>query len=198
MLDKPLILASQSRSRAQLLKAAGFVSLRQMPSDLDEAEVKKKFQGSTEALALALAQQKARIISERYLDDWVVAADQILVFEGSAFDKSNSIQEAKALFRNMRGKTHQLLGGHALMRGGQLCWQHLSKVEITLRDFSDQLLNHYLEIMGDQTLACVGGYQLEGIAIHLFDKIKGDYFSVLGLDMLPLLAALRAHGVVPT
>ena len=206
-----IILASQSQSRWMLLKQAGVQNLRQVPSHIDEDELKKNFQeknfqeknfqeknfrGDFEDLALELAQAKAEKISKDYADAWIIAADQILVFENQCFDKARSIEEARANFKLFRGKSHDLLGGHIVMRHNRVKWRHLSKARLTMRDFSDSFLDDYISHMGDNLLKAVGGYQLEGQAVQLFSAIQGDYFSVLGLDLLALLEALRQEGAI--
>ncbi len=191
-----IILASKSLSRAALLSAAGFENLQILPSGIDEDEIKKKFPKDFEACAAALAAAKALKISAQHKNGWVIGADQILVFEGRAFDKPRDLHEARTLLKSLRGHAHQLVGGHALVRGEKILWQHISRAELTMRDVSDQWLEAYIEKMGDQLLSCVGAYQLEGPAIHLFSRIDGNYFSILGLDLLPLLQALRNHGAI--
>ena len=196
MIKEKIILASQSESRARLLKNAGFDNIQQIPSGFDEAKVKKNFKGSPQELALKLAAEKALKVSKDNPNDWVIAADQILLFQNKTYDKASSVEEARQLFLAMRGKEHALIGGHIIAKNNQILWQHLSCVQLTLRQFSDEGLENYIQQMGDRLLQAVGGYQLEGAAIQFFEKIEGDYFAILGLDLLPLLKALREQGAI--
>ena len=196
MIKEKIILASQSESRARLLKNAGFDNIQQIPSGFDEAKVKKNFKGSAQELALKLAAEKALKVSKDNPNDWVIGADQILLFQNKTYDKASSVEEARQLFLAMRGKEHALIGGHIIAKNNQILWQHLSCVQLTLRQFSDEGLENYIQQMGDRLLQAVGGYQLEGAAIQFFEKIEGDYFAILGLDLLPLLKALREQGAI--
>lgn len=197
MIKERIILASQSASRLKLLKAAGFDNLQQIPSKIDETEIKKNFKAAKiEELAIELAQKKAQIVSAANPNEWVIGADQILIFEGLAYDKASSIVAARELFYALRGKTHFLIGGFVIVKNGKTHWRHSSKAKLTLRDFSERMLENYIAKMGDEILSAVGGYQLEGAAIQFFENIEGNYFAILGLDLLPLLAALRKLGAI--
>ncbi|HEY1631072.1 MAG TPA: nucleoside triphosphate pyrophosphatase [Rhizomicrobium sp.] len=188
-----MILASASAIRAQLLRQAG-VTFEQIPARVDEDAVKDSLRGETvERVPEALAQMKALRVSQSHPEALVLGADQILAFEGEIVSKSENPDQARALLRRLRGKEHQLIGGAVLAKGGQVIWRHLARSHLWLRDFSDDFLEDYLASEGQEALQSVGCYRLEGPGVQLFSRIDGDYFSILGL---PLLAALREHGVV--
>lgn len=190
---KPVILASTSAIRRAILTGAG-VAHEAAPPGVDEAAVKQAMQGVTpQALAVELAQQKALAIS-RTRPGLVIGADQVLVFEGEIFDKAKDKAEAEERLRRLRGRTHELVGGVALAEGERILWRHREISRLTMRGFGDAFLARYMKEAGDGLTSSVGCYQLEGLGAQLFEKIEGDYFAVLGLPLLPLLAALRAHG----
>lgn len=197
-----LILASASPSRADLLRQAGLVDFRIFPSAIDEDKIKQDFLGTPEALALTLAHAKAQAVCPAQPDAWVVAADQILALPQEKtswrrFDKPERLEEARAMLKILRGQTHFLHNGTVLAKNGETLWQHQSSASLAMRDFSDAFLDAYLAQEEEKIFASVGAYRLEGAGVHLFDSIKGDFFTILGLPLLPLLAALRQHGVVP-
>lgn len=196
MIKEKIILASQSVSRAKLLKAAGFDNLLQISSNIDEGKIKKNFNGEVEELAIELAVKKAQKISSSNKNEWVIGADQILVFEDKIYDKSVSVEAARKLFHQMRNKSHFLIGGFVIVKNCEIQWRHSSKIKLTLRDFSDEMLESYIARMGDEILSAVGGYKLEGEAVQFFEKIDGDYFTILGLDLLELLKGLRKLGAI--
>ena len=189
-LQTKLTLASKSKIRADVLRGAG-LAFDISVSGVDEDALKNTHQGTAESLAVALAAEKARAVK---VDGLVLGADQILECEGRLFDKPRSMQEARANLQMFRGKTHALVGGVVLVKDGEVLWQYSGRVRLTMRDFSDEFLELYLAEAGEQILASVGCYQLEGLGAHLFEAIDGDYFSILGLPLLPVLQALRLHG----
>ena len=190
-----MILASGSAIRAQLLRQAG-VAFAQIPARVDEEAVKESLRGeAVERVPEVLAEMKALRVSQSHPDALVVGADQILAFEGAVISKSETLDQARALLRRLRGKEHQLIGGTVLAKGGQVIWRHLARSRLWLRAFSDAFLENYLASEGQEALQSVGCYRLEGPGVQLFARIEGDYFSILGLPLLPLLAALREQGV---
>ncbi len=196
---KPLVLASASSVRARLLRAAG-VPLKVAPTDLPEAELRDALRaagaGPGEAAA-RLAEAKALALAGRVApDDLVLGADQILEFEGEWLEKCPDLEAAAALLRRLRGRAHRLLTAAVLVRGEAPLWRHVEKVELRMRPFSDAFLADYLEQSGTSILSAVGAYRLEGRGVQLFSRIEGDYFSVLGLPLLPLLEALRQQGLL--
>lgn len=189
-LQKPLTLASKSRVRADILSGAG-LAFDMHPSGVDEDVLKAEHGGDPPALAIALAEAKAKAVSVPGL---IIGADQLLHCDGKLYDKPRDMDEARANLQVFRGKTHQLIGGVVLVENGETLWAHQQSVSLTMRDFSDAFLDLYLAEAGAAILASVGCYQLEGLGAHLFSHIDGDYFATLGLPLLPLLDGLRAHG----
>ena len=126
----------------------------------------------------------------------VLGADQTLARGDTRFSKPANRAEAAAQLRALRGRTHELHSALALVRDGDVLFECVDTARLTMRDFSDRFLDDYLDMAGDAALASVGGYQLEGIGIHLFERVEGDYFTILGLPLLPLLAFLRQNGFV--
>ena len=191
-----LVLASNSDVRKRLLAAVNpsFVS---MPPRVDEAVLKQKFVGPVTDLAVFLARHKALSVCQNS-DKIVIGADQVLEFNGIAYDKPASIEEARARFKTMRGKEHRLIGGLVLCRSGNVLWEHKVVCTLKFRNFSDEFLSQYLNEAGDIITGTVGGYAFERDGVQLFDSVKGDYFAILGLDLIPLLEQLRRLNVLKT
>ena len=193
-----LVLASQSRSRRELLQAAGMVFTTQ-PAHIDEAGVKQsaRAEGTGVAdVAILLAELKATRISARMPDALVIGADQILVCDDIWFDKPASLEQAREHLLFLRGKTHLLVTSVICMRDGNRLWHHVAEPRLTMRSFSDAFLADYLAGEGDAVMETVGAYRLEGLGVHLFDRIDGEFSAILGLPLLPLLGFLRQHGVL--
>jgi septum formation protein len=197
-MDEELILASASPARARLLAAAG-LDFRVEAAAVDEEAVRCAYraEGAEAAeCALALAELKARRISERYPGALVVGADQILVCDGLWFDKPAGMAEARAQLQALRGKPHELATAVCAVAAGERIWHAVSRPLLTMRAFSDAFLDAYLAAEGSAILGSVGAYRIEGRGIQLFADIDGDYFAVLGLPLLPLLAFLRERGAL--
>ena len=191
-----LVLASKSRSRASLLAGAG-LDFALEPSAVDERAVEEPLLAAGEgpgAIALHLAEAKALDVAARRPGDLVLGCDQTLGLDAERFVKPESRAEAKAHLERLRGRVHELHSALVLARDGEVLWRHVSVARMTMRAFSDACLADYLERAGDAVLTSVGCYQLEGIGITLFEAIDGDYFTILGLPLLPLLAELRRQG----
>ena len=172
---------------------------QKQPAAIDEDAVKQSLlaEGASSAdIADALAELKAVRVSARNPDALALGADQVLEFDGDLISKCESLEAAAALLRRLRGQRHCLITAAVMARGGAPIWRHLSRANLTMRDFSDAFLDDYLDMMGDHALGSVGGYQLEGIGVHLFARVEGDYFTILGLPLLPLLDFLRQNGFV--
>ena len=181
-----------------MLTEAGVIFSVQV-ADVDEDAVKAVHDPADAAgLALELAQAKALAVSRQDADAWVLGADQTLGFDGGLVSKAASLGEARARLAAMRGKGHQLHSGAALARNGQIVWSGLDTASLRMRGFSDSFLDAYLEAEGEELLACVGSYRLEGMGVQLFEAVDGDYFTVLGLPLWPVLAELRRVGVLPS
>jgi len=194
-----LVLASASAARAAMLTAAG-VEVEVIPARIDEAAVKQSMLAAGAAprdLADKLAELKALRISTRQPGRLVLGADQVLVHDGRIFDKARSRVEARAHLLALRGQTHQLISAAVIALDGAPVWRHVGAARLTMRRFSESFLDMYLECVGDLALQSVGCYQLEGPGAQFFERVEGDYFTVLGLPLLPLLGFLRAREVLP-
>lgn len=193
-----LVLASGSKSRAKVLRNAG-VEFTVSPADVDEPALRRKYAVEKAGnIALRLAEAKALQVSRRMPDALVLGADQLLVLDHEILGKSADMAAAAALLRRLRGKPHELLNGVALAQDGKVVWVYLDKCRLVMRDFSDAFLDDYLARAGEAVLGGVGCYQLEGLGAQLFDHIDGDYFSILGLPLVPILSGLRKFGAVAT
>jgi septum formation protein len=193
-----LVLASASRSRQMLLRAAG-VSFRVSAADINEDTLIADLaaQGAEAAsVAVALAEQKAVMVSRRSPGDLVLGGDSVLAFEGDLVSKCRDLEGLRTLLRRLSGKTHYLLSAACLARDGAALWHHVSRARLTMRVLSDAFLEGYLATEGETVLSCVGGYRYEGPGAQLFEQVEGDYFTILGLPLLPVLAALRAQGIL--
>lgn len=193
----PLLLASASQIRADLLRGAG-LPFDICVSPVDEDEAKRTLSKDPTALACALGELKARAVSEGTQGTLVIGADQVLSCEGRNFDKPRSMEEARKNLSFMCGKTHTLHSAVALAQDGEIIWSHADLAHLTMRNFSDDFLDHYMRVAGEKIMKSVGCYQLESVGIQLFEKIEGAYFTILGLPLLPLLAELRQRKVIPS
>ena len=195
-----LILASASEVRARVLKGAG-VAFDIHPAHVDEEAVKDSLLAAKAPLrdvADALAELKALRVSENRPDALVLGADQVLAFEGELVNKCASLDEARTLLRRLRGRSHQLISALVLAKAGGAIWRTAETATLKMRDFSDRFLDDYLVSEGEELLKGVGCYRLESRGAQLFERVEGDYFTVLGLPLQSLLAALRQHGIVAT
>jgi septum formation protein len=194
-----LILASASKSRANLLRAAG-VSFDVVAANVDEEAVKDSLRAegaSAIRCAEVLAEFKAIKVSQGRPGELVIGADQMLECDGIWFDKPRDMAGAKAHLVALRGKTHVLPTSVAVALNGARIWHHNASPRLTARAYSDAFMDDYLAAAGDAVLSSVGAYQLEGRGSQLFSKIEGDFFTILGLPLLELLAFLREHNIVP-
>lgn len=197
----PLVLASGSVTRARLLREAG-VTIEIVKPSVDEDEIKTSFKAEgagVEDTAIALAEMKAMSVARRLPlqgDVFVLGSDQMLDCGGQWFDKPSDRDAARAQLVALRGHKHQLVSAAVLLKNGQRIWHHLDRAELTMRDFSDTFLEAYLDAAGEAILGSVGAYHLEGNGAQLFSRVRGDFFTILGLPLLPVLAILREHGMV--
>jgi septum formation protein len=195
---RPLLLASQSLARRQLLAAAGIPHAVVAP-DLDEraAELPLRQSGADAGqVARHLARMKAEKVSRSHPDDLVLAADQVLACEGRLFAKPADRAAAAAQLAALSGRTHQLHSAFCLMRRGEIRVETVVPAQLTMRPFGRAFIELYLAAAGEAVLDLVGAYQLEAIGIHLFAAVEGEHSTILGLPLLPLLAALRSEGVL--
>jgi septum formation protein len=200
-LPAEIILASASEIRRRLLVSAG-INVRSLASAVDEAALKSQFVNSGERnigkLAARLATAKAELVSAANGNALVIGADQILILEGKVIDKPKSIEEARSQLLELRGKTHHLVSAVTAARDGRAIWSDTTTAELSMRRFSGKFLEDHLSAAGDDVLTSVGSYKIEGRGVQLFDKISGDYFSILGLPLLPLLSFLRSERCLPS
>jgi septum formation protein len=191
---QPLVLASQSRARRELLAGAG-IAFDIEPADLDERAIEQSLgthDGAAVAMALALA--KAKFVSGRRPDRLVVGADQTLNFDAESLGKPAGREAARKQLLALRGATHHLHSAVVVVRDGEALFRHVDSARLTMRAFSESFLDAYLEAAGDAVTSSVGGYQLEGLGVQLFERIDGGHTTILGLPLLPLVAFLRQHG----
>lgn len=196
MSASPLILASGSAARRAMLQGAG-LSFAVAPADVDEEALKTPGVDPV-ALARTLAEAKALAASRLHPHAWVIGGDQTLAFDGGLVSKAKSMTEARARLVAMRGRDHALHSGAAVARDGRLVWSDVDTARMRMREFSDAFLDDYLALEGEAVLASVGSYRMEGPGAQLFDRVDGDYFTVLGLPLWAVLDALRQAGAIPS
>jgi len=197
-MPEPLILASASTARAAMLSAAG-VEFTVEPTFTDEAAIKREHLaagGDVLACAMALAEAKARTIAARHLAALVIGADQILAAGDEWFDKPETVDEAVAQLRRLRGRDHVLVTAACVYRGKARLWHATAMPRLTMRRFSEAFLAGYIAAEGDAVLGSVGAYRIEGRGAQLFARTEGDHFGILGLPLLELLEFLRGRGVL--
>jgi septum formation protein len=195
-----LVLASGSAARRTLLEAAG-LNFEVVPAAIDEKAIRDAILETTagaeaDDIASVLAAEKARIVSLARPGALVIGADQVLVLGGKIFSKPVNLGEAREHLVMLRGRTHDLISAAAFARDGNVHWQTTATAAMSVRDFSDEFLGAYLERMGERVLSSVGCYEFEGLGIQLFERIEGDYFTILGLPLLALLARLRDEEMI--
>jgi septum formation protein len=192
-------LASGSESRRRLLTAAGIDAAAVKPNvDEDAMKAGLRAEGmSVRDQAMRLAEMKAIKISQR-VPGLVIGGDQMLALDNEAFDKPKDLAVAADHLRKLSGKAHTLETAIVVCENGEPVWRHLARPRLTMRPLTEEFIEDYVERVGEPLLSTVGAYQLEGLGAQLFNKIEGDYFSILGLPLLPLLDYLRIRGVITT
>lgn len=192
-MTKPrIILASGSAIRRQTLTDAG-VPIEVMKPDVDEAVIKNAAQNDgvdLETLAMMLAEAKCLDVARR-TDAIVIGSDQIMEFQGRAYDKPASMAEARARLIEIQGAAHTLINAVAVARNGKIIWRNLDRPSLTMRSMTQTEIDAYLDEAGPEILASVGAYQIEKLGGRLFERVDGDHFAILGLSLFPLLALLR-------
>ena len=193
----PIILASGSAIRHKLLTDAG-INFDVIVKPVDEAAIKAAMLAEGDLprdIADALAEAKSRRVSLTQ-PGLIIGADQIMVMDGEIFDKPKDMLEARSRLQAMRGRSHHLMGAVVICENGYPVWRHMAKTTLMMRDFSDAFLDDYLETEGDILLSSVGAYRFEGPGAQLFTHVDGDFFSILGLSLLPVLDYLRERGAL--
>lgn len=192
-----LILASASVSRRQMLQNAG-LDFTVETSGVDEDEVKLSLsaeRATPRDIAETLAELKAQRVSRRHPQALVIGADSTLACNGRLFDKPPTMEAARKQLQALAGQTHELHSSVVVARGGARLWHCNDRARLTMRPLPDSFLDAYLSRAGEAVTGSVGAYQLEGVGAHLFTKVEGDYFTILGLPLLPLLSFLAGHGI---
>ena len=198
MMNPSLVLASASPFRRALLENAGLV-FEAKAAKIDERALEKPLEEAgvaPETVALALAEAKARDVAGHFGDALVIGSDQTMSLEARVYHKPKDMAEAARHLLSLSGKTHRLNSAIVLLRGEEVVWRHVSSAHMTVRPLTAAFVDRHLQRVGEKALSSVGAYQLEGEGIQLFEKIEGDYFTILGLPMLPLLAKLRELGTI--
>tara|TARA_R110002020_G_scaffold47752_12_gene136139 strand:+ start:3134 stop:3727 length:594 start_codon:yes stop_codon:yes gene_type:complete len=191
-----LVLASASPFRKALLSNAG-LAFDVEPAQIDERAVEQALDGmDAEDIALILAEAKAQEVSGRSPGALVIGSDQTLSLGGEVLHKPADMEEARRRLLALSGRTHELNSAVVLARDGEILWRHASIARLTMRDLDPGFIGRHLSSAGDRALSSVGAYQLEGEGIQLFDRVEGDYFTIIGLPLLPLLAELRTLGAI--
>lgn len=193
----PLVLASKSASRRRLLEAAG-IPLEIDPAEIDERAVEQSqaAKAGAKEVAMLLAREKALATAARHSKGIVLGADQTLAFGARRFSKPPSRKAAAVQLAELSGKTHELHSAAAVACEGKIAFEAVTTARLTMRPLSSAFIDAYLDAAGDRVSSSVGAYQLEGLGIHLFEKIEGDHFTVLGMPLFPLLAYFRAAGMI--
>jgi septum formation protein len=196
--DAPLVLASQSSARRILLTAAG-VPIDAHPADIDERGLERGLESaaiapSAGAVAALLAREKAIAVESRYRGRLTLGADQTLTLDAKRFAKPADRKAARAQLRELCGRTHELHSAVAFVQHGAVLFEYVATARLTMRNFSDDFLELYLDAVGDAAMASVGAYQIEGLGVQFFERVDGDYFTVLGLPLMEVLEFLRRIG----
>jgi septum formation protein len=199
-MSRPLILASASTIRLQLLQQAGLVATA-LPARIDEASIRAALeaeQAKPRDIADALAEIKARKLADKNPEALVLGCDQVLAFKGKIYGKPETLPEARAQLSDLSGQTHHLISALVLYDQAKPIWRHISQASLTMRPCSPAYLEAYLSRNWPGLQSSVGGYKLEQEGIRLFSRIEGDYFTILGLPLLPLLSYLGTRGFIET
>lgn len=199
-MPRPLLLASASEIRLQLLRNAG-IETTALPARIDEAAIRQGLEAESAKphdIADALAEMKARKLADKYPEALVLGCDQVLAFESRIFGKPETPEEARAQLCLLRGQTHQLISALVLYDAGMPIWRHIARARLTMQSASDGYIDAYLARNWPSIRHSVGAYKLEEEGIRLFSAIEGDYFTILGLPLLPLISYLGTRGFIAT
>lgn len=199
-MSRVILLASASSIRLQILRNAGIDATAQ-PARIDEETIRQGLEAEDAKphdIADVLAEMKARKLAEKNPDQLVLGCDQVLAFQGKILAKAETLDQGRDQLRNLRGQTHRLISALVLYDEAKPIWRHISQATLTMRDFSDDYLEAYLSRNWQDARHSVGVYMLEGEGIRLFSATQGDYFTILGLPVLPLLSYLGTRGFIDT
>lgn len=194
-----IVLSSTSATRRKLLSQTGLYFKTAKPP-VDESIIKealKKAGASAAQVADNLAESKANSVGQIIPGAFIIGADQMLECEGRWYDKPADRDGARRHLENLRGKTHELITAAVIAHEGRIIWRHTEIAKMTMRDFSESFLDSYMDKAGDGIVNSVGAYEMEGAGSQLFEKVEGDFFSILGLPLIPLMGALREAGALP-
>ncbi|MCA0275180.1 MAG: Maf-like protein [Proteobacteria bacterium] len=197
-MTEKIILASGSPFRKKLLENAG-IEVEAIPADLDERALEAPLAesgASPEDVAMVLAEAKAVAVSEEHPGRLVLGCDQTLSLGDEVFHKPDDMEGARRHLLKLSGKTHHLNSAVVLVRDGETLWRHVGIASLTMRKLDPAFIGRHLARVGDKALSSVGAYQIEGEGIQLFDKVEGDYFTIVGLPLLPVLEELRKLGAI--
>lgn len=193
---EPLVLASGSAVRRAVLEAAG-IPLEMSPADVDERAIEKELgPAGPKDVATLLARRKAIAVAARMSGRIVLGADQTLALGTRRFSKPADRAQAREQLLALRGRMHSLHSAVAVVRDGTVLHESIAMARLTMRSFSEAFLERYLDAAGDAVTASVGAYQLERTGVHLFERVEGDHFTILGLPLLPVLGFFRQQGFV--
>lgn len=194
--NQPLILASQSRARQMILTNAG-LAFEALPANIDErgAVATAKLTGAAD-IAKHLAREKALHVSRTRPGHYVIGADQTLALGTRQFNKPAGREQAASQLKSLAGNTHELHSALSVALDGQVLFDHVAVARMTMRPMDDAAIGAYLDAAGEVVTTSVGAYQLEGLGVHLFERIDGDHFTILGLPLPPLLDFMRGRGLL--
>lgn len=196
LIQEPLILASRSAGRQLVLRQAG-LPFEAFPAEVDERAIEAALGvDDADVIASALARAKALTVSENFSDRWVIGADQTASCGQRIFGKPPTREKAAELLRFLSGRRHRLHSAVALARSGEVVFETVGHADLEMRILSEAFIDAYLDAMGDQAMTSAGAYQVEGLGAQLFSHVAGDHWTIMGLPMLPILAALRRAGVL--
>ena len=191
-----IVLASTSVARQSMLHNAGLAFTIARPDVDERALVIDNPQWPPRETALKLAEAKAMDVSCHHAGAFVIGADQVLSIGERIYGKPRDRAHCRQQLRELRGRTHSLISAVVLVRSGKTVWSHVGESRLTMRDYSDEFLETYLDAIGDDCVTSVGGYKIEGPGVQLFSTVSGDHFTILGLPLLPLLEKLREVGEI--
>jgi len=199
MLNKyPIILASGSKARYEMLSNAG-VTFEKYPADIDEDALINDFvlrKTYHNDVAIKLSEAKALSVSGHYKDHYIIGSDQLLIFKDKIFSKSETIEEAKERLKQFSGQTHSLISAVSVVLNGEIQWSFADHVDLKMHELPEDEIDYYIDNNQDIALSCVGGYAIEESGISLFEEIQGDFFTIMGMPLLPLLNFLRSQGAL--